>query len=841
MISSRFIDPISDFGKDLFSVRKPARYIGGEVGASLPILPSDSRLRFALCFPDLYEIGMSNNAIRLLYNDIAKFSDIVVCERVFVPAPDFEDLLRKNCIPLYTLESGIPLRDCDILGFSIGYELLATNMLTVLETGGIPLETSARGEGDPLIIAGGPAITNPHTLSRFIDAAYIGEAEAGFYRILKEIALIKARGGGRSAYLEFLSGQEAVWLSPRLSVTSKKKKARRAVFDDFSTHPASTAFPLTTIQAVHSQGTVEIMRGCPNGCRFCHAGYHYRPQRVKSLACIEAEIRNLVHEGGYREITLASLSSGDYPDISGLVRKLNDEWKSSSVSFQLPSLKIDSFNLPLLKELSEVRKSGLTFAVETPVDAWQRSINKTVDFDKIVDILNEARNMGFRSAKFYFMIGLPVPGRGAGEAAAIVEFLERITSKVRITLSVNIGTFVPKPHTPYQREAQIGEEEAKSAIYFIKDSLRRNKAISISYQSPFTSVLEGILSRGDERVGDIILKAYRRGARLDAWDDYFKKEAWLEAFEDARTTMGFDPSEEFLRYREPDTSLTWKDIDILVSKAYLEKETRRSADSLLTAGCREECDHQCGSCGNDHAIVLNNIQDELSIPEIIPVKAQIGLVWAGLNEGSAEDSRLIMSFSKTGKGVFYPLHAISGLFARALTILNIPLRYTEGFNPQPRMELTQPLALGIESDDDIIALWLKCDADLTDRDAFIARIQSLLPQGIFLRRARIAKRRTEGKKSIGSIYWGSEYVIRSSRDFIEKIYAMNKQDFLIESLSDLDKIRVLVGDARGGETSLMSHLGKICPLEKVMDNFKIRRTACMAVSESGRALLFDIL
>ena len=387
------INPILDLGGSLLDVEKPARYLGGEVGSVRK--DDDSLFSIALCFPDLYEIGMSNNAIRILYSGLNALPD-VRAERVFAPAPDFEALLARKNLPLYTLESGLALSDVDMLGISLGYELAATSMLAVLESGHIPILAVERGEGDPIVIVGGPAATNPHPFSSFLDAAFIGEAEAGFYDLAEELSLMKRSGGSRSDILDRLSQVEAIWMPARRD--RAPKKARRAVFSSFPSAPSVTAFPLPTVKTVQDHGTVEIMRGCPNGCRFCHAGNFYRPQRTKSYEVIHAEVEALVTKGGYREITLASLSSGDYPGIGVLLDRLNSEWGSRMISFQLPSLKINSFTLPIVRKLAEVRKSGLTFAIETPVEDWQKSINKDVSFEKTVAILDEARASGFKQS-----------------------------------------------------------------------------------------------------------------------------------------------------------------------------------------------------------------------------------------------------------------------------------------------------------------------------------------------------------------------------------------------------------------------------------------------------------
>ncbi|RPI98030.1 MAG: radical SAM protein, partial [Spirochaetales bacterium] len=349
------IDPLRDIGSRLLDVEKPARYLVGDYGAK--IKEGEGLYTLAICFPDLYEIGMSNNAIRILYDGLNRIEGLR-CERVFAPAVDFERLLGELGLPLYTLETGIALCDVDMLGFSVGYELSATNMLAVLASGKIALSAVERGEGDPIVIAGGPAISNPHPFAEFLDAAFIGEAEQGFYGLAAELAAMKAAGARRKDFLERLSREPAIWMPVREG--SGGKRALRAVYGGFTGEIYKTATPLPTLKVVQDHGTVEIMRGCPNGCRFCHAGFYYRPQRIKSFAAIGAEVEHLVREGGHREITLSSLSSGDYPCLPELLSWLSGLWSRHRVSFQLPSLKVNSFTLPLLSQLAEVRKSGLT-------------------------------------------------------------------------------------------------------------------------------------------------------------------------------------------------------------------------------------------------------------------------------------------------------------------------------------------------------------------------------------------------------------------------------------------------------------------------------------------------
>jgi hypothetical protein len=456
-------------------------------------------------------------------------------------------------------------------------------------------------------------------------------------------------------------------------------------------------------------------------------------------------VESLVERGGHREITLSSLSSGDYPCIGELLDRLNAEWGPRRISFQLPSLKINSFTLPIVRKLAEVRKSGLTFAIETPVDEWQRSINKDVSFDRTLAILREARDAGFKQAKFYFMIGLPVPGRGRGEAEAILEFFARIRLLINFQINVNVGTFVPKPHTAFQWSAQLREEEALETINFLRSGLRQYKNIKLSYHSPFNSQLEGIIARGDERVGELILEAHGKGARLDAWEEHFNRELWRAVIYEADWPV----IDSCCGQREFKSPLVWDDIGIRVSKSFLWREYEKSINHETTSGCIEECVGPCGACSDELGIVQNTIQQEMKNSVVASLE----------NLPRKPVGRLVFRYSKTTVAAYMQHLSVVDTFDRAILISKLKVHYSEGYNPQPRFETSQPIPIAVESQCEIASLIL-CEE--VDPEYCIALLNPHLPSGIHIEEARYYPI-VEGKKlrTIGSLEWGSEYEIRS--------------------------------------------------------------------------------
>jgi radical SAM superfamily enzyme YgiQ (UPF0313 family) len=732
----RYIDPLVEFGPLLLGVEKPARYTGGEYGA---MVKQEGKFRTLIAFPDLYEIGMSNQALKILYNRLNQLEG-VSCDRAFVPAPDFEALLREKGIPLYGLDTGIALGDLDMLCFTLGYELGITGILTILSAAHIPLHSGERSDGDPIIIMGGPCVSNPRPYEGFIDAFWIGEAEAGFFELTQTMADMKKAGEGRGGLLSFLSAHPHIWIRG-------KEKAYRAIDRDFTFRSGPPAvFPVPSMKIVQHHGVVEIMRGCPNGCRFCHAGYWYRPMRQKPADMIREEIAALVGQGGFREISLSSLSTGDYQHIDDLAESLNAAYAPRHISFQLPSLRVSTFSLPLLEKVAEIRKSGLTFAVETPTDAWQLSINKEVSRDQVVSILREAKKYGWRGAKFYFMVGLPVGGGYAGnrEEEEIVDFILDTAARAGMHFHINVGTFIPKPHTPYQWAPQISEADARIKLNFIRARLKP-RGHKVGIQDPFISTLEGIISRGDERVGELIEEAYRQGCRLDAWSEYFKGDVW------ASLIKKYHPlGEGILQAKEPGEALPWDCIDSGAAAAFMTSEREKSLSREITSPCMEKCTNRCGNCTANSKIVKNNIHHEVIYHhDHEDSKAPEG------KKTVPDTHRILFSFSKTGKAVFLPHLGVVESFSMAFIRSGVPVLFTAGFNPLPRLDFASPLAMGITGEGEIASL------DTTgpfDAELFITALNRCLPQGFFVTRAvNLLIPGGVKKHSLASLLWGYEY------------------------------------------------------------------------------------
>ena len=591
-------------------VQKPARYIGGELNSAVKDKNSVD-IRYAFCFPDSYEIGMSHLGIKILYS-IANDRPDTWCERVFAPWPDMEEKMREEGIPLYALESGDPIKDFDFIGFTLQYEMCYTNVLNMLDLAGLPVRSADRKSLSPIVMGGGPCVCNPEPMADFFDLFSLGEGEEVNSEIMDLYKIHKAKGSSKDEFLREAAKIPGVYVPSLYDISyngdgtvkevkpkdgAPAKVVKRVISDlDKVAYPKSFVVPF--IDVVHDRVTHEIFRGCIRGCRFCQAGFIYRPIREKQPDTINEQCKELIKNTGYDEISLCSLSSSDYTHIEELLTKLLEWTPKENVNIALPSLRIDNFPEELMQKLLSVRRSGLTFAPEAGTQRMRDVINKNITEDEILSTSRTAFAGGYSAVKLYFMIGLPtetdedVEGIGILAKKVVDEFYacpDRPKGR-GVTVGASASSFVPKPFTPFQWEPQATPEELKAKQEHLKATVP-SKKISLAFHDIPTSFLEGVLARGDRRLADAIELAWRKGCRFDSWGELFKFDVWQQVFAE----LNIDPAFYANRRRSFDEVLPWDHIDFGVTKSFLMREAKKAYEAKTTPHCRI----QCAGCGSN--------------------------------------------------------------------------------------------------------------------------------------------------------------------------------------------------------------------------------------------------
>ena len=600
----------------LLQIEKPARYIGGEVNSVMKD-PSEVDIRFAMCFPDVYEIGMSHLGIQILYDMFNRRED-TWCERVYSPWTDLDKILHEKNIPLFALESQDPIRDFDFLGITIQFEMCYTNILQILDLSQIPLHASERTEADPIVIGGGPCTYNPEPLGDFFDIFYIGEGETVYDELLDAYKVWKNSGKSRKEFLETAAQIEGLYVpafyDPEYntdgtlkSFTPNNMHAPDTVKKQVVMDVTDTSYPMKPvvpfIKATQDRVVLEIQRGCIRGCRFCQAGMIYRPTRERNVDKLKEYARTMLKTTGHEEISLSSLSSSDYSELKELVTFLIDEFKGKGINISLPSLRIDAFSLDVMSKVQDIRKSSLTFAPEAGSQRMRNVINKGLTEEDILDGAGQAFEGGWTKVKLYFMLGLPTETEeDMREIARLSDRVarryyeipkDRRNGKCQITASSSF--FVPKPFTPFQWASMCTAEEYMRRAEIVKDEFHaqlNRKSLKYNWHDAQVTVLEGVMARGDRKIGKVVEEAYRLGCLFDSWTESFHNDLWMQAFENT----GIDPAFYNLRERGEDELFPWDFIDTGVTRKFLRSEWENAMKETVTPNCRQ----QCSGCGAAH-------------------------------------------------------------------------------------------------------------------------------------------------------------------------------------------------------------------------------------------------
>ncbi|MDM8524782.1 TIGR03960 family B12-binding radical SAM protein [Desulfococcaceae bacterium HSG8] len=809
-------------------VEQPSRYLGSEIN-SIKKNHAEVRLRIALAFPDMYEIGTSHFGIQILYHILNSHKDIVA-ERVFAPGTDMEAYLRDAHLPMMSHESHTPVSQFDIIGFSLLYELNFTNVLTILDLAGIPFFASQRDSRFPLIIAGGPCTCNPEPVADFFDAIVVGEGETAAMQMARAwLSWKEDTNNDRESLLHLWAGIEGVYIpsffkpdhnSRGLQTVSPKfpnyTKVNRAIVNDLDKSPFPDAPIIPYARPVHDRLRVEIARGCTRGCRFCQAGMIYRPVRERSPEALLSLSASALAATGYEDISLLSLSTGDYGSVALLMEQLMERCAPDHVAVSLPSLRAGTLTPELMSIIRQVRKTGFTIAPEAGSQRLRDVINKNINEKDIFDTVSDAFSLGWQVIKLYFMIGLPTETQGDVEAIAdLVTRLGKIKGPKgrKGKINVSVGTFIPKSHTPFQWASQVSLAESKDKINWLRDQLRR-PSIKFKWQKPEVSLLEGLWARGDRRLSRLLVTAYKKGCKFDGWSDKFQYSLWERAFSDEGTDIDFYTT----RARDMAEPLPWDHIDIGVTKGFLKQEWENAVSGELTSDCRNGDCQTCGVCDFDQVkpIVFTGDSPKGSAScngQLTTDNGQLTIF-----------KKFRISYSKRGQAKYFGHLELANIFSRAIRRAGIPLKYSEGFHPMPKISFEDPLPIGLESLNESLYITVP---DAVKPQIIIKDMNEQLPEGLVVTDCQLAppRKKTEPSSYLVTIKEGvfdekkSEQFMKSPEFILTKTNRKGKV-----KKTDLKKavLKIEQSSPTKLEITLSSEPGKsVRPFEAVKEIFDL--------------------